>query len=122
MHLPAVQATTASFVVSLRANAPARAWACLGSPCASIYVPFFPPSVPATLGDPRQWERFARLRDRVESDPEALAAVRGTLAPVERELWAEADAAAHAGTEHAQAEFTANASRPVDAALTALGV
>jgi hypothetical protein len=108
--------------VSLRADAPPRAWACLGSPCASVYVPFFPPSVPVILSDPRQWKRFARLRDRVESDPEALAAVRKTLAPVERDLWAEADSAANAGTEQAQAAFTANASRPVDAALTDLGV
>jgi secernin len=122
MHLPAVQATTASFVVSLRADAPTRAWACLGSPCASVYVPFFPPSVPATLRDPGQWERFAQLRDRVESEPEALASVRRTLAPVEHDLWAAAEAAADTGSEQAQATFTANASRPVDAALTALGV
>jgi len=122
MHLPAVQATTASFVVSLVADAAARAWACLGSPCASVYVPFFPPLVPATLGDPRQWERFARLRDRVESGPAALASVREALAPVERELWAEADAAANADTDRARAAYTAGASAPVDAALTSLGV
>lgn len=122
MHIPGFQATTASFVVNLRNDAPARAWACLGSPCASVYVPFFPPAVPAILNDPRQWERFARLRDRVESDVDALASVRRALAPVESELWAAADAAADAGTEHAPADFTLNASRPVDAALTALGV
>jgi secernin len=122
MHLPAVQATTASFVVSLSADAPIRAWACLGSPCASVYVPFFPPLVPTTLSDPRQWERFARLRDRVEADPGALATVREILAPVEHDLWAAADTAATAGSDHALATFTAGASRPVDAALTALGV
>ena len=122
MHLPQVQATTASFVVHLRADAEPRAWACLGSPCASVYVPFFPPAVPALLGDPRQWARFAQLRDRVEAVPEALASVREVLAPVETELWAAADAADAAGTAQAKAEYTATASRPVDAALTALGV
>jgi secernin len=122
MHLPGFQATTASFVVSLRVDAAPRVWACLGSPCASVYVPFFPPAVPPVLGDPRQWERFARLRDRVESNPDTLMGVREVLAPVEHELWAEADEVEARGTAQAMAEFTSTASRRVDAALTALGV
>src|SRR5437667_5264744 len=91
MHVHDYQATTASIVVDLRTDAPPRAWACLGSPCAGVYVPFFPPAVPAALGDPAQWQRFARLRDRVEADPDALPAVRAVLAPIESDLWAEAD-------------------------------
>ena len=92
MHLRDDQATTASFVAELHVDQPPRAWACLGSPCASVFVPFFPPVVPPLLGDPAQWQRFARLRDRVEGRSGALAVVRSTLAPVEHDLWAEADA------------------------------
>ena len=93
MHAPPDdQATTASFVAELRADAPPRAWACLGSPCASVYVPVFPPR---GARDARAIPRSGSgspLRDRVEADPDALAAVRAVLAPVEAELWAEADA------------------------------
>jgi len=121
MHVGDYQATTASFVVDLRVDAPPRAWACLGSPCVSIYVPLFPPAVPTTLSDAAQWQRFARLRDRVETDPEQLAATRRVLAPVERELWEDADDAAH-GTDAARALYATRASRVVDVALTTLGV
>ena len=122
MHLTADQATTASFVGELRVDAPPRAWACLGSPCVSVYLPVFPPAVPDLLRDPAQWERFARLRDRVETDSDALGRVRRVLAPVERELWAEADEADRTGAQGPKDAFTSHASDRVDAALTALGV
>ena len=74
------------------------------------------------MRDTAQWHRFARLRDRVESDAEALGNVRGVLAPVERELWEEADEAASTGARGPKDRFTAGASRRVDAVLTTLGV
>jgi hypothetical protein len=58
----------------------------------------------------------------VESDVDALVAVRSALAPVEQELWAEADEADAAGTEAPQMRFAVAASGRVDAALAALGV
>jgi hypothetical protein len=122
MHLPDYQATTASMVVDLRTDGAPRAWACLGSPCASVYVPFFPPAVPTALGDPARWHRFAVLRDRVEADPGALATVRGVLAPVEAELWSDADACFDSGEPARLAAFALTASARVDAALAALGV
>jgi hypothetical protein len=122
MHLRDDQATTASFVTELRVDAPPRAWACLGNPCASVFVPFFPPEVPAVLGDPAQWQRFARLRDRVDADPGALASVRRALAPVEAELWAEADAADASGARGPQDALAVRATEVVGAALASLGV
>ena len=122
MHVGDYQATTASMVADLRTDAPTRVWACLGSPCASVYVPFFPPTVPAALADPSQWHRFARLRDRVQADPDALAAVRGVLAPLETELWLEADDRFLTGTRGPLESFAESASRRVDAALVALAV
>ena len=122
MHAGGLQATTASMVVSLPTDGPPRAWACLGSPCAGVFVPFFPPRVPTALGDPARWHRFARLRDRVETEPDALAEVRSVLAPVEDELWAEADESYAAGAHAPLASFAAAASARVDAALGALGV
>ena len=107
---------------SQRAPGPRRAWACLGSPCTGVYVPFFPPTVPTALGDPARWQRFARLRDRVEADPDALAAVRAVLAPIESDLWAEADAEFATGEQPRLASFAEQASARVDAALGALGV
>jgi dipeptidase len=122
MHLRNYQATTASFVVDLPADAPPRAWAALGSPCASVYVPFFPPAVPLVLRDPAQWQRFARLRERVETHPEGLAAVRSVLDPIEQYLWDAADAAFAAGTQAARTAFTADATQRVVSGLGALGV
>jgi dipeptidase len=122
MHVRGYQATTASIVVDLRADGPPRAWACLGSPCASVYVPFFPPDVPVVLRDPAQWQRFSGLRERVETDPEGLTAVRSVLAPIERDLWDAADAAFAAGTQDARTAFTADATARVTSGLDALGV
>ena len=122
MHLRDDQATTASFVSELRADGPTRAWASLGSPCASVFVPFLPPVVPAILADPAQWPRFARLRDRVEADPSALAAVRHALAPVEAELWADADDADASGARGGWETLAVRATERVGAALASLGV
>jgi hypothetical protein len=124
MHVRQYQVTTASMVTELRAptEVPWRAWVCLGSPCASVYVPVFPPAVPHELGDAAQWERFARLRDRVERGADALEAIRARLAPVEAELWDEADSLAADADVACLADFTRRAWRPVDAALTSLAV
>jgi hypothetical protein len=78
--------------------------------------------LPTALSDPAQWQRFARLRDRVETDLDALPAVRRVLAPVEAELWADADDRFAAGEPAAIAAFPGAASARVDAALEALGV
>lgn len=121
-HVRTLQATTASMVAELpeAADAPVRGWFALGSPCASVYVPVFPPSVPPALAAPATWARFAHLRDRVEADGDALHAVRAVLGPVEAELWDEADA--EAPDPARRATFAAGAWAAVDDALTRLGV
>ncbi len=95
-------------------------WVALGSPCVSVYVPVFFDAVPGELSDPAQWERIRRLRDRVEADGSALAEVRSVLAPVEADLWEEADALADSGDPAALKEYAERAWAPVDSALTAL--
>lgn len=123
MHVRGYQVTNASIVAELPAerDAPERAWVALGSPCASVYVPVFPPAgVPSELADPDTWRRFARLRDRVERDGDELGEVRDVLAPLEGELWAEADDAG-ADAER-RARFVAISWPQVDAALVKLGV
>jgi secernin len=94
MHLRGFQNTTSSMICELPADpeAPVRAWVALGSPCCSVYIPVFPPNhVPFALAQPATWQRFAQLRDSVEASPEALLRIRETFAPLECELWAEAD-------------------------------
>ena len=49
----ATHATTASMIVELRTDAPPRAWACLGNPCAGVYVPVLPARGPAGARRPR---------------------------------------------------------------------
>ena len=123
MHVRGYQVTNASIVSELPADggAPARAWVALGSPCASVYVPVFPPAgVPAGIGDPDTWERFARLRDRVERDGDELAEVRGVLGPIEAELWAESDDSS--ADPDRRAGFSVTAWPQVDAGLAKLGV
>jgi secernin len=125
MHVRGYQATTASMVAELPRDhdAPMRAWIALGSPCASVYVPVFPPTdVPAELADPVVWARFAALRDRVEGEAgeEELVEIRRVLAPVEAELWASADAAA--GDAGRQRAYVAGAWVGVEAALRELAV
>lgn len=120
MHTRGLDTTAASMVCELPVGPedPVRAWFALGSPCASVYVPTFPPFVAPELARSEQWQRFAALRGRVERDPAALAEVRHELAPVEASLWDEADACAAS----ARAAFAVRAFAPVDAALARLGV
>ncbi len=133
MHVRGYQATTASCVAELPRDpeAPMRHWVALGSPCASVYVPGFGGAIAPELAEPATWQRFARLRDRIESDPtrsEELAATRAVLDPVEAELWEQADLCEQAGrweqagTAGSPVELAATAFAPVDAALTRLGV
>jgi hypothetical protein len=122
MHVGELQTTTASMVVALDAGAAPRAWACLGNPCVSVYVPVFLGACAPELADAAQWSRFAELRRRVEHDAGALAAVRAEMGPVEAELWHDADAAWTTGAPEALAAFAARAWAPVDAALARLGV
>jgi secernin len=125
MHVADYQATTASMVADLPADdeAPLRAWVALGSPCASVYVPVFPPArAPAALARPETWSRFAVLARRVETDADALHEVRMVLGPVEAELWEAADHATKRGTAGALDRFTTAAWAPVDDALARLGV
>jgi dipeptidase len=125
MHTRGADTTTASMVCELPVDDTevVRAWFALGSPCASVFVPAFPPFVAPELARPEEWWRFAALRERVERDAGCLAEVRAELAPVEAALWDEADARAHdtAGSS-ARAEFAARAFEPVDRALRRLGV
>jgi hypothetical protein len=114
--------TTAAMIAQLRADAPPRAWVCLGNPCVSVYVPCFPPAVAAELAAEATWKRFAALRDRVEAEPERLTAVRATLGVVERELWEAADAAFASGAHAPLEDLALTAFAPVDAALRRLGV
>ena len=102
MHVRGRVATTASMIAELSPHlaegAPLRVYVAAGSPCVSIYVPAFPrtaagppPFVPRELSGEELWHAAAALRDLVETDPDALPAIRETLGPVEDELWAEAD-------------------------------
>jgi secernin len=125
MHVRDYQATSASMVAELSrdSDVPMRAWVALGSPCASVYVPVFPPAqLPRELGEPATWDRFTALRSRVEGKQGAseLAEIRSVLAPLEGELWEEADACA--GDPGQQERFVASAWPRVEAALAQLGV
>jgi secernin len=125
MHIRDYQATAASMVAELpvEPDEPARAWIALGSPCASVYVPVFPPDgVPGQLADPATWARFAGLRQRVERGADALAEVRAVLAPVEAELWDAADTAAVSGDAGPRAAAVRASWPLVEAALGKLAV
>ena len=118
MHVAGFQSTTSSMVAELPADpgAPLRAWVAPASPCASIYVPVFPPHAgPAALGDPAVWARFASLRDYAWQSAEALAEVRAAFAPLEAELWAEADDVAPNADKHVA--FVESAWRRVEGVL-----
>lgn len=124
MHISGYQCTTSSMIAELPDDpaAPLRVWAALGSPCVSVYVPGFGvDAVAPELADAAEWHRFELLRDRAEAGAEALGAIRAQLAPVEAELWAEADGLVAAGAASQQA-FAAGAWARVDAALRACGV
>jgi hypothetical protein len=124
MHRPEVHAqTTASMIVNIPAgDAPLRVWACLGNPCLSIYVPAFPPGIAPELADPEQWQRFKRLRERVDAEPYEATEVRAVLAAAEDAFWNAADAAVVSGSARARESFARDAYRPVDEALRRLGV
>ena len=100
MHLADYQATTAP---ACRRSPPptptlvARPGLRFGSPCASVYISLPTARVPAALRHPLTWHRFATLRKQVESGPDELAVVREVLAPLEAELWENADRAAQQG-------------------------
>ncbi|MEP6626176.1 MAG: hypothetical protein ABJC79_17140 [Acidimicrobiia bacterium] len=124
MHVRSLQATTASMVVAVPSDPDAgiRAWAALGSPCVSVYVPCFPlVGVSPALGDAHTWSRFAALRDRAEASDHDLAQIQAALAPVETTLWTTA-AEIEPADRAAQRAFVAGAFAPVDAVLTALAV
>jgi dipeptidase len=102
MHVPQRSVTAASIIAVLPADidagAPLRAFVALGSPCVSIYVPAFvrtaagaPPFVPFELSSEAMWRAADALRQRVDADPDAIGPIREVLAPVEAELWGEAD-------------------------------
>lgn len=123
MHVRGAQVTNGSLVaeVPVDRSVPLRAWIALGSPCVSVYVPAFPPAdVAPELADPASWARFAELRDRVERDGDELGEIRAVLAPIEAELWEEADDS-YADPER-RTRSTAGAWRQVDNGLAELGV
>ncbi|MCU1458839.1 MAG: peptidase family protein, partial [Actinomycetia bacterium] len=125
MHLRDYQCTTGSMIAELPRDddVPMRTWHALGSPCVSVYVPGFPDvarGIPVELADPARWAAFDALRVRAEHDPDALAAIRAVTAPVEAELWDEADDAADSGDPELIRNFVATAFAPVDRALTQL--
>jgi len=133
LHAGETPVTTASMVALLPADPglPARAWVALGSPCVSVYVPIPVPDptsgdawpgrpalLPAAVGDPGVWHRFAAVRDAVGSDAGALGAARAELTPLEDALWEEAEGL---GTDaDAWASFAARATRGVGDALDRL--
>ena len=102
MHVRGLSVTAASMIAELprgiAEGAPLRVYVAPGSPCASIYVPAFPrsvagppPFVPLELSSEEMWHAADAVRQHVEGDPGALAAVRAVLQPVEDEIWADAD-------------------------------
>jgi len=102
MHRPQRSVTAASFIAVLPADleggAPLRGWVALGSPCVSIYLPVFvstssgpPPFIPFEVSRHELWQAADTLRQVVDDDPAALPAIRRHLAPVEDEIWVEAD-------------------------------
>jgi hypothetical protein len=138
MHIRDFEATTASLVVELPADhaGMARAWAALGSPCSSVYVPVLLPAspgravrpvrtdrdvdavVPASLGSAVWWHRFAAVARDVEKDSDVLAVVRALFGPLESDLWDEADVL---GSERERwRRFASGAERRVGAALDRL--
>lgn len=101
MHVRDHQCTTSSMVADLPVDPeePLRAWAALGSPCTSVYLPVGvldgEAVVPEVLGDAAAWRAFAALSRAVERPGEdgvaALRAARAALGPVESAAWDEAE-------------------------------
>jgi hypothetical protein len=92
MHVPGVEATTASMIAELPSGPRPLVHVLLGSPCTSVYVPLF---VGRPLGDPVDWERFAALRPEHRGALDELEA--GLVADVRdddgwnAEAWARVD-------------------------------
>ena len=132
MHLTGVQATTSSMITWLPRDPgqALRSWVAPGNPCVSVFVPTFGvDGLAPELADGATWDRFRRLRDRVEQarategdgGSAALTRIRSVLGPIETELWDEADRAAATGP--ADRASWARALWPrVEAGLVALGV
>jgi len=123
MHIPGYQATTASMVCTLPVedDESIRLWACIGSPCCGIYVPFSFSAVPRSLSDLQTVERFAAVRDMVDGDRSRLPVVRGVLDTVEAEIWERAEAIEDADID-SWSSFANENDRRLDDALTAVGV
>jgi hypothetical protein len=124
LHRPEFHAqTTASMIVDLPDDgAPPRVWACLGNPCVGVYMPAFLGAVPPELADPRQWLRFAQLRDHTEAGTLDTASVRAVLDPVEHVLWRVAAAATRSDDPARTTAVVRAAFSAVDTALSELGV
>jgi secernin len=132
MHLTEVQATTSSMIASLPRSAeePLRGWFAPGNPCVTVFVPTFGlDGLAPELAEAATWHRFEALRDQVEqarmADPggrgaECLREVRSVLAPVEAELWDEADSLVERAP-HEQVAWAHGLWPRVDAALHLLG-
>lgn len=121
LHIRGFEGTTSSMIADLPADPgePLRAWVAPCSPCVSVYVPVFPPdAVPGALADPATWRAFAALRDRVEADSAALEPIRAAFAPLEAELWREADDVAPHPERHA--DYVESAWRRVSEALASV--
>jgi secernin len=122
MHLRGAQTTNASMIALLPTDpdAPTRAWIALGSPCASVFVPVFPPlGIPSELTRPEMWATFEALRPAVEG-PEGTAAlhtVRSVLGPLESELWEQADACATPGRGAERTEYLSDVGHRLIGAL-----
>jgi hypothetical protein len=114
--------TTAAMIAELRENAPLRIWTCLGNPCCSIFVPGFPPAIAPELSRAAEWERFATVRDSVESGELEGAAVHAVFREIETALWSEAQDAYATGDRRPLEKFVSSVYEPVDFALRQLGV
>jgi secernin len=94
MHADGLLATTASMVALLPrpGDGPLRSWLAVGSPCVAVFVPVLGvPDVGGFSVDAGLWHDNAELRRRVEADGDELCRLREVLAPLEAELWVEAD-------------------------------
>ena len=128
MHVTGYMTTTASMVAELDRDpdVPTRVWAAIGSPCASVYVPFVFPAparvkaavIPGILGDGAEARRrrsCAALSSRSLDRSRRSALILGTL---EDELWSKADFLVSNGDdERVWEEFADEASARASTAL-----
>lgn len=96
MHVPGVEATTASVIAELPAGGPPLVRWLAGSPCASVYVPLY---VGRDIGEPVPWERFATLglghREALDELETSLAADVSDDDRWAAEAWSRVDAVFH---------------------------